>query len=135
MADDRDTYRVKTPPAGVRAQTASPIEVDEDITGQHELGAIDKDELAERRAKRPTDERMAKLEEKNDKLTAALLELAVQRTTVTVEVEKTRSLATIEEDREDRKAKRDFRVRLGAVIVAGLTAITAALVALLHGCG
>lgn len=133
--DDRDTYRPKTPPAGVRAQTAAPtVELDDDPTGQHELGRIDEEQLAELRSKRPTDERVAKLEAKNDELQRKLLELVTVKVTASVEVEKAAATADIEETREDRKAARDFKVKLGAVIVTGLTAITAGLVALLHGC-
>lgn len=133
--DDRDTYRPKTPPAGIRAQTAAPIEVDDDPTGQHELGHIDQDELAAARAKRPTDERLAKLEARNDELQKKLLELVTVKVTASVEVEKAAATANIEETREDRKAARDFKVKLGAVIVTGVTALIAGLVALIsNGC-
>lgn len=135
MPEDRDKYRTKTPPAGVRAQTASPIEVDEDATGKHELGEIDEHELAERRAKRPTDERIARLEADRDKLVKTLIELATQRTTVTVEVDKQRSMADIEEDREDRKAAREFKIRLGALVLAGLMGLGVIIAAYLNGCG
>ena len=135
MTDDRDRYKHKTPPAGVRAQTASPIEVDEDVTGQHELGELDKGELAELRSKRPTDERLARLEAKNCQLVAKIIELATQRTTVTVEVDKERSLADIQEDREDRKASREFKIRLGALVLAGLMGLGVIIAAYLNGCG
>jgi hypothetical protein len=138
--DDRDKYRPKTPPAGIRAQTASPVvEMDDDPTGQHELGHIDEKQLAEARAKRPTDERMArliaKLEARNDELTQKLLELVTVKATVNVKIDEKRSLADIEEDREDRKASRDFKIRLGALVLAGLTGLGAVVAALLHGCG
>lgn len=56
MSDDRDTLVRKTPPAGVRAQTASPeVEIFEDVTGMHARGEIDDDEAERRRARRPSD--------------------------------------------------------------------------------
>jgi hypothetical protein len=135
MPEDRDKYKAKTPPAGVRAQTASPtVEVDEDVTGKHELGEVDEHELATLRAKRPTDERLARLEAKNDQLVAKLIDLATHRTTVTVEVDKARAIDDIEQDRKDREAARDFKIRLGALVIAGLTGLGMAIAAFLHGC-
>jgi hypothetical protein len=56
---DRDVYTPKhpTPSPGV------PAFVDDDLTGQY-AG----EDLAQRRAKRPTDERIKRLEDKHDKL-------------------------------------------------------------------
>lgn len=58
--DDRDVYVEKhspTPPAG------TPVFVEEECTGQ-----VDGDELAARRAKRSTDDRIARLEVKHDSI-------------------------------------------------------------------
>ncbi len=68
--DDRETYRPKTPPAGVRAQTlqGTPVEASDEITGQHEAGLIDAMELARLRGRRPTRERVDRLDVKFDQL-------------------------------------------------------------------
>jgi hypothetical protein len=61
---ERDRYKPKTPPAGVAAQLATPETwPDEECTGKYEG-----DELEEIRAKRPTKERLRRVEKKQDKL-------------------------------------------------------------------
>ncbi len=65
---DRDKLKPKTPPVGVRAQIASPVTAspeswDEPITGNY-TGP----ELEAMRKKRPTDQRIGRLETKADNL-------------------------------------------------------------------
>lgn len=70
-----------TPPRRLQSQTerdieglaerkrreSAPVEVDEEVTGKHEG-----DELARLRAQRPTDQRIARLEEKHDDLSKSV---------------------------------------------------------------
>jgi len=67
VPDDRDVLRPKLAPLNVRAQSAAPAEQFDDYTGRLELGS---EELRQARAKRPTDERIGRLEDKHDALSA-----------------------------------------------------------------
>lgn len=64
----RDVYRPKTPPGG-----GEPEFVCEDITSQYEG-----DELRAKRAKRPTKERIGRLETKHDELAQVVTEMRVE---------------------------------------------------------
>ncbi len=67
MPGDRDKLVHKTPPAGVRAQTASPVvEIDDETSGAYD----DPGTRAEYRAGKPIGERVAAIEPKVDMLTA-----------------------------------------------------------------
>lgn len=59
--DDRDRHPRKTPPSGVAAQLATPLEVDDEATGKYEGEA-----LLAARARRSTDDRLARLEQRAD---------------------------------------------------------------------
>lgn len=77
MADDRDTHHKKTPPAVVKAQLAGPVEfIEEELTGRCEG-----EELAKKRANRPTGQRVAHLETRVDGVVETIAEWRVEVST------------------------------------------------------
>lgn len=147
MPEDRDIRRPKTPPAGVRAQTAAPEPVFDDPTGQCERGEIEPQQRDELRKKRPTDERLAHIEKRNDEqdmklgaLTSdvafikgqlvvlpSLVAQAIRGTTqrqhlalkVEADVAAAEAKATIEDGLDAKKARRKLLTRIaGAAAIA-----------------
>jgi hypothetical protein len=113
----RDVYVRKTPPKGV------PVEVDEEVTGKHEG-----DELAQLRAKRPTHDRIARLEVKSDAQATATARMEGKLDTVI-------ALATAKATAEVAETGRTARTKIttngkvlmyiaGAVIAAIVTIVT-----------
>ncbi len=73
---------VKTPPKGVRAQTAAPVEIADETSEAYDIPT----ERAKFRARRTTDERVQRLEEKHDSLSGDVTEIRVTVGTVAGQV-------------------------------------------------
>lgn len=80
MPTHRDQRVPKTPPQGVAAQLAVPVELEEDVTGRYEG-----DELRSMRSRRSSEERISRLEGKHDGLAATVGETRIDVAQLKVE--------------------------------------------------
>ena len=128
--------RRRTPPGGIDRDVyvdkhATPEFIAEDVTGQYQG-----EELARFRARRPTDERIGRLEAKHDKLVETVG--AVDKTVANMAGKLETFLETIAADRL--AAHQTERVRIGsrAKVIVGIAtavgAVAGAIIAALAGC-
>jgi len=73
---DRNEGNRRTPAGGIRLEMPD----DDDLTDQHAIGNISREELQEKRRNRPTPERVDKLERKHDELSQVVTEFRVETT-------------------------------------------------------
>ena len=124
---DRDVYTPKhpTPVAGV------PAFVSEEATGRY-----DGDELRAIRSKRPTDERIARLEDKHDELVATVTDVRVSIGAMSGKLDA--FLGTISEERKQQHATEQVRIgsraKVIVAIVGAISAAVAAAVTAMTGC-
>jgi uncharacterized protein YhaN len=98
MTDNRDYQRPKTNPSGL----AVPHEVEDDVTGQH-AG----EELRAMRARRPTPERIQRLEDKHDALHEVVTETRVMVGQISTKLEALPRLEAAVERSVERNAQRE----------------------------
>lgn len=131
--DDRDVYRPKTNPYGVVIPTW-----DEDATAKFEAGEITRDELEEKRSKRPSDVRFAKLEKKNEDLLAAyvaLLKEAADRAQAREDADRKVAREIEQAEAKDKIAARKARRKLlftGLALGAGILEVAHQIIGLVH---
>ncbi len=100
--------------AKLKRDQATPVYVCEEVTGQY-VG----EDLDRARARRPTDERMARLEKKNDELLAKIVEFSTIKLTASIEGNR----AEVTDIIDGRKSRRE----LVKSIVLGILALVNAL--------
>lgn len=147
---DRDVLRPKTPPAGVAEQLAAPESAWDDLTGKCERGEIDEAERNAERSKRPTDQRLTHVEQRNDAQDSAIATLvtdvafikgqlvvlpslvaqAIQGTgarqhlqlKVDADLEVARGKSEISDELDAKKSRRKVLTKIGTVIAGGIGA-------------